>query len=146
MVCNKCAEAPKIALRSPNRGREFALMKSQRHLSFFMVMALLVTVIAVTLPPALSAVAAPPAQEFSATLTPVAGLVQYLARGSTEWVTLRDTQLFGKGDQLRTGSDGYARLNVVSGIQIDVYQTAILEMNSLAMGPDSGETFSLLQL
>ncbi len=81
-----------------------------------------------------------PTRIVSATLTPVAGLVQYLARGASDWVTLQDTQLFNKGDQLRTGSDGYARLNVVTGIQVDVYQTSIVEMNSLEMGPESGET------
>jgi hypothetical protein len=121
-------------------------MKSQRHVGLFMVMALLATIIAVALPPALSAVASPLSQEFSATLTPVAGLVQYLARGDTNWVTLRDTQLFSKGDQLRTGSDGYARLTVVTGIEVDVYPTSIVEMNSLAMGADSGQVFSLFQI
>lgn len=120
-------------------------MKSQRHIGFFMVMALLVTVLAVALPPALSVIASPPNQEFSATLTPVSGLVQYLARGATDWVTLQDTQLFSRGDQLRTGSDGYARLNVVTGIEVDVFPTSIIEMNSLAMGAESGEVFSLYQ-
>jgi hypothetical protein len=120
-------------------------MKSQRHIGLFMVMALLITVIAVTLQPAFSVVASPQSQEFSATLTPVSGLVQYLARGSTDWATLQDTQLFSKGDQLRTGSDGYARLTVVTGIEVDVFPTSIIEMNSLAMGTDSGEVFSLYQ-
>jgi hypothetical protein len=121
-------------------------MKSQRHVGLFMVMVLLATIIAVALPPALSVIASPRSQEFSATLTPVAGLVQYLARGATNWVTLRDTQLFSKGDQLRTGSDGYARLTVVTGIEVDVYPTSIVEMNSLAMGADSGQVFSLFQI
>jgi hypothetical protein len=121
-------------------------MKSQHPVGVLMVVALLLTVLAIALPPALSVVASPQRQEFSATLAPVAGLVQYLARGSAQWVTLRDTQLLNRGDQVRTGNDGYARLSVVTGIDVDIYPTSLLALNSLAMQPESGEVFSLYLL
>jgi len=85
-------------------------------------------------------------QEFSASLTPVAGLVQYQARGSTRWVTLTDTQIIRAGDQLRTGNNGLARLTVVTGIEVTIYPTSLVQLDSLAMAQDAGQTFLLTQL
>lgn len=90
--------------------------------------------------------AAPLAQNFSATLLPVAGLVQYQKAGTSEWVTITDTQLVQKGDQVRTGSNGLAKLNVVTGIEVDIFPTTTVELNDLALGDTAGQVFSLYQL
>jgi len=89
--------------------------------------------------------AAPSEQAFSASLLPVAGLVQYLAKDTTDWKTLQDVQLINNGDQVRTGSSGFARLSVATGIEVSVFPTTQIELHELATGEDSGQTFNLFQ-
>lgn len=83
------------------------------------------------------------AQTFAASLIPQAGLVQYRASGSDQWKNLSETQLIRPGDQIRTGNDGMAKLNVVGGIEIDIYPTTMVELNALSLGQESGQTFIL---
>jgi hypothetical protein len=94
-----------------------------------------------------TAFASPRAQTFSASLTPIGGLVQYLPVGKTEWTTVTKVTLINKGDQVRTGDNGLAKLNVVTGMQIDMFPTTLVELNDLVMGQqeDSAMTFSALQ-
>lgn len=84
-------------------------------------------------------------QDFSATLSPIAGLIQYRAGGTGNWVNVRDTQLVRPGDQVRTGNDGVARLSTVTGIEVDLYPTTYVQMTNLSMGQESGQTFALSQ-
>jgi hypothetical protein len=121
-------------------------MTFQRSKLKLVVVALLIALIAVIMMPALSATAGPQAQTFSATLTPVAGLVQYKASGSSDWQTLRSVQLINVGDQIRTGADGLARLNVVTGVSVEIYPTSLIQLGNLALNEDSGQVFSLFQL
>lgn len=86
------------------------------------------------------------AQSFSATLTPVAGLVQFLAHGTTDWVNVQDTRLVHPGDQIRTGNDGFARINVITGIDVEIYPTSQVELNTLSMQDERGEVFDLHQM
>ncbi len=86
------------------------------------------------------------AQSFSGTLVPVAGLVQILHKGTSEWVNVVDKQLVQEGDQVRTGGDGLAELNIVTGIVVDIYPTSVVQMDSLSMRQDSGQVFNLRQL
>src|SRR5574342_89682 len=67
-------------------------------------------------------------QEFAASLSPVAGLVQFQAKGSARWVTLRENQLVRPGDQVRTGNDGFARLTTVTGFELELYPTTYIEL------------------
>lgn len=120
-------------------------MKSSR-------IAVLLTVVAVAAMLSVAALSGLPIkveaqQEFSGSLTPVSGLVQYLARGSTRWVTLSATQNVKAGDQVRTGSDGLARLTVVTGIEVNIYPTSVVQLETLALAQEgSGQTFLLTQL
>jgi hypothetical protein len=88
------------------------------------------------------------AQSFSATLSPIAGVVQVLPQGESEWVNVVETTLINPGDQIRTGNDGLARLNVVTGISVDIHPTTWVEINDLSLGEgdDSALTYRLFQL
>lgn len=88
------------------------------------------------------------AQSFSATLSPVAGVVQVLLQGETDWKNVVETTLINQGDQIRTGNDGLARLNVVTGISVDVYPTTWVQMDDLSLGEgdNSALTYSLFQM
>ncbi|RPH50283.1 MAG: hypothetical protein EHM84_05870, partial [Lysobacterales bacterium] len=88
------------------------------------------------------------AQSFSATLSPIAGVVQVLLQGESEWVNVVETTLINQGDQIRTGNDGLARLNVVTGISVDIHPTTWVEINDLSLGEgdDSALTYRLFQL
>jgi len=107
-------------------------------------MLLIVAVAAVM--PAVST-AAPQHQTFSASLTPVGGLVQYLPAGKSDWQTINQVTLINEGDQIRTGEGGLAKLNVVTGTQVDIFPSTVVSLNALSMGDsNSGMTFNLLQL
>ncbi len=88
------------------------------------------------------------AQSFSATLSPIAGVVQVLVQGETDWKNVVETTLINQGDQIRTGNDGLARLNVVTGISVDIHPTTWVEVDDLALGEgdNSALTYSLFQL
>jgi hypothetical protein len=108
----------------------------------------LVLVIAATVALSVFGSGAAQAQSFAATLTPVAGLIQHLPRDGSEWQNVTRTTLVNQGDQIRTGNDGLARLNVVTGISVDIYPTTWLELNNLSLGEgdNSALTYSLFQL
>jgi len=106
-------------------------------------MALLVVAVAA---PSVSQ-AAPQHQTFSASLTPVGGLVQYLPAGKSDWQTINQVTLINQGDQVRTGEGGLAKLNVVTGTQVDIFPSTVISLNALSMGDNnSGMTFNMLQL
>jgi hypothetical protein len=108
-----------------------------------------ITLVAITiLTAALSGIMLSPsqAQSFSGTLVPTAGLVQILPRGSDAWVNVGEKRLVQEGDQIRTGSDGVAHLNIVTGIAVDIYPTSEVILNNLSMRDDSGEVFNLVQI
>lgn len=90
----------------------------------------------------------PRAQSFSATLTPIAGLVQVLPMGQTEWKTVTKTTLLNQGDQVRTGSTGIGNINVVSGIEVDIYPVTVVELHDLRLGDSTrqGMVFNLFHL
>ncbi|GEM_PF-969659 len=90
--------------------------------------------------------AASQAQSFSAVLVPVAGLVQVLPHGSTEWTNVEEEALIRAGDQIRTDADGMARLNVVTGITVEIYPTSLVELDRLSMQDGPGELFDLKQV
>ena len=96
--------------------------------------------------PIFSMVSESQAQSFAANALPVAGLVQYKAAGSTNWVNLRASQLINKGDEVRTGSNGFARLTTVTGIEVDLFPSSEIGVNNLSMGQDSGQVFDLYQV
>jgi len=117
-------------------------MKRYRALA---VMLLIVAVAALAAPSVSQA--APQHQTFSASLTPVGGLVQYLPSGKSEWQTINQVTLINEGDQIRTGEGGIAKLNVVTGTQVDIFPNSAVQLNALSMGSNgSGMTFNLLQL
>jgi len=95
-----------------------------------------------------SALAQPRAQSFAASLTPIAGTVQYLPSGRTQWVNVSQVTLINEGDQIRTADDGIARLSVVTGIEVEIYPTSWVVLNDLALGQtnDGALTFKLGQL
>ncbi len=92
--------------------------------------------------------ATPQRQTFSASLTPVGGLVQYLPAGKTDWTTINQVTLVNAGDQIRTGEKGLAKLNLVTGTQLDMFPTSQLEINTLSMGSgdNGGLNFVATQL
>jgi hypothetical protein len=92
--------------------------------------------------------ASPPgAQTFSASLEPLAGLVQFLASGSSTWETANNVTLIRPGDQVRTGDNGAARLSTVTGISLEIYPTTLVELKDLNLGEgaDSKLQFVLTQ-
>lgn len=107
---------------------------------------IVVTVVAAVL--ASASLVALQAQSFSATLSPIAGVVQVLVQGETEWTNVVETTLVNEGDQIRTGNDGLARLNVVTGISVDIHPTTWVEINDLSLGEgdNSALTYSLFQM
>lgn len=111
-----------------------------------LVIALICVLIGVVVTPGVWVTAKPEAQEFSATLTPIAGLVQYQAAGTSTWQVVRGVQLVNIGDQIRTGSDGLARLNVVTGVSVEIFPTTQVQLNNLTLTADSSQIFSLFQL
>jgi hypothetical protein len=111
-----------------------------RAISFMLVMAL---VLIATQP----AVSRTRAQTFSATLTPLAGLVQILPVGRTEWVNVTENILVNQGDQVRTGSNGIARLNVLTGIEVDIYNVSQVELFNLSVNENTGAfVYNLFQI
>jgi hypothetical protein len=89
----------------------------------------------------------PEAQAFSASLEPLAGLVQHLPSGSSTWETITNVTLVRTGDQVRTGDNGAARLSTVTGLKVELYPTTLVELKDLAMGEgaDSSLKFVLSQ-
>lgn len=85
-------------------------------------------------------------QPFAATLTPAAGLVQIRAHGSADWLNVPEVQLIRPGAEIRTGSDGFARLETVTGIEIEIYPATQVRLAALALGENSGQIFNLVQL
>jgi hypothetical protein len=83
--------------------------------------------------------------DFAASLLPLAGLVQFQARGSSEWVTVTENQLVRAGDQIRTGSNGYARFSTITGIDIEIYPTSYVQVARMATREDAGQEFMLYQ-
>lgn len=86
------------------------------------------------------------AQNFSANLEPVAGLVQFKASGGSDWTTLEDNQLINPGDQIRTGSNGHARLTTPTGIEVAIFPTTLVQLDGLRLADNGGQIFSMLQL
>src|SRR5579871_2681505 len=100
-----------------------------------MVVALLVAVAVVAaLEPSIFTGAAPDAQDFSATIQPIGGLVQQLAAGQQTWATLTKVGLLHAGDQIRTGAKGTAQVSTVTGIHMQVFPNTLLELKSLSLG------------
>jgi len=91
--------------------------------------------------------AAPAAQSFSATVEPLGGLVQRLPSGQKDWQTISKVTLVAPGDQIRTGDSGAARINIVTGIRIEIYPTSLVELRNLSLGEgtDSSLKFALIQ-
>jgi hypothetical protein len=115
-----------------------------KHYRALAVMLIILAVVAAS--PAVSK-AAPRPQTFSASLTPVGGLVQYLPAGKSDWQTVNQVTLINEGDQIRTGEGGIAKLNVVTGTQVDIFPSTIVALNTLSLGSDnSGMKFNMLQL
>lgn len=119
-------------------------MKAQRFLKPISIVLITAALMLTLLPSMLK----PQAQTFSATLTPLAGLVQVLPVGQTEWKTVNKTTLINQGDQVRTGSTGTARLNVVSGIEVDIYPVTVVELHDLRLGDGTrtGIVYNLFHL
>src|SRR3954462_1395293 len=94
-----------------------------------------------------SITAAPSAQTFSATVEPLGGLVQHLPSGQKDWQTISKVTLVGPGDQIRTGDTGAARINIVTGIRVEIYPTSLVELRNLSLGEgaDSSLKFALIQ-
>jgi hypothetical protein len=115
-----------------------------KHYRLFAVLLMFIVVATMAAPSVTQA--APRLQTFSASLTPVGGLVQYLPSGKTDWQTVNQVTLINEGDQVRTGAGGTAKLNVVTGTQVDILPSSIVALNKLSMGDSSGMTFNLLQL
>ncbi len=85
-------------------------------------------------------------QNFAGSLVPVAGLVQYRASDAQEWVTLRGRQNVRAGDQVRTGADGFAQLNIVTGIALDIYPTSLLRIGVMQQRAERGVLISIEQI
>jgi hypothetical protein len=85
-------------------------------------------------------------QNFAGSLVPVSGLVQYRASGAQDWITLRGRQNIRVGDQIRTGADGFAQLNVVSGIALDIYPTSLLQIGVMQQRAERGVLVSIEQI
>jgi len=118
-------------------------MTQHRWLKAILTLALLVTAL-VTVP---SVLARPNRQSFSASLTPVAGTVQYLPAGRAQWLNVTQVTLINQGDQIRTSDDGIARLSVVTGIEVEIYPSSWVVLNDLALGQsDDALRFSLGQV
>jgi hypothetical protein len=119
------------------------------HHWYRVVIGMLVAVVAFSALGPLPTITASPseAQTFSATLEPLAGLVQQLASGSSTWETVTKVTLIRTGDQVRTGDNGAARLSTVTGIKLEIYPTTLVELKDLAMGEgaDSSLQFVLTQ-
>jgi hypothetical protein len=98
--------------------------------------------------PVQMATAQPPRDSFSGTLEPLAGLVQYLPSGKDTWETLTKVTLLHKGDQVRTGDSGAARLSTVTGIKIEIYPTTLIELRELSLseGSDGALRFRMSQV
>src|SRR4051812_20594360 len=103
-----------------------------KHYRLLTVMLMIVMVAALAAPSVSQA--APRHQTFSASLTPVGGLVQYLPTGKSDWVTVNQVTLINEGDQVRTGEGGTATLNVVTGTQVDIFPSTLISLNALSMG------------
>jgi hypothetical protein len=86
------------------------------------------------------------AQSFAATLSPFAGLVQFKAAGSADWVTVRGSTLVHPGDQIRTGSNGYAHMKTLTGVDVSIFPTTELGVNELSLGQGSGQVFNIYQV
>jgi hypothetical protein len=86
--------------------------------------------------------AQPSNASFSATLEPIAGLVQFLPAGQTSWQTLTKVTLVHEGDQIRTGDLGAARLSTVTGIKVEIYPTTLLQVRILALGDGTNSSLS----
>lgn len=82
-------------------------------------------------------------QNFAGSLVPVAGLVQYRASGTQDWVTLRTRQNVRVGDQIRTGADGFAQFNIVTGIALDIYPTSLLQIGVMQQRAERGVLISI---
>jgi hypothetical protein len=85
-------------------------------------------------------------QNFAGALVPVAGLVQYRASGSQDWITLRGRQNIRVGDQIRTGADGFAQFNIVTGIALDIYPTSFLQIGVMQQRAERGVLVSIEQI
>jgi hypothetical protein len=98
--------------------------------------------------PVQTTTAQPPRDSFSGTLEPLAGLVQYLPSGKPTWETLTKVTLLHKGDQVRTGDNGAARLSTVTGIKIEIYPTTLIELRELSLseGRDGSLRFRMSQV
>jgi len=92
--------------------------------------------------------AQPAAQDFSATVEPIGGLVQQLAAGENTWQTLSKVTLLHKGDQVRTGTQGTAHLNTVTGIKVNLFPNTLIQLKSLSLGSgnESSLKFSISQV
>lgn len=108
-------------------------------LTLFLVFSLLATSLALT-------VNVEAQQNFAGSLVPVAGLVQYRASGTQNWVTLRGRQNIRAGDQVRTGADGLAQLNIVTGIGLDIYPTSLLKVGVMQQRAERGVLISIEQI
>ncbi len=118
------------------------------HWSRVVIGMLVAAVMLAALGPLPAVTASPPeAETFSATLEPLAGLVQHLPSGSSTWDTVTKVTLVRAGDQVRTGDNGAARLSTVTGIKVELYPTTLVELKDLALGEgaDSSLKFILSQ-
>jgi len=119
-------------------------MKQRRWLGTTITL-ILIAMVLIAVP---SVAALPRAQSFSASLTPIAGLVQYLPSGRSQWINVTQVTLINEGDQIRTADDGVARLSVVTGIEVELYPTTWVVLNDLSLGQGTNDAliFSLGQM
>jgi hypothetical protein len=85
------------------------------------------------------------AGDFSASLQPQSGLIQILPKGASDWQNVRTTHLVKAGDQVRTSGNGLARLTTVTGIEITIFPSSVVELKALSSSAASGQTFILAQ-
>src|SRR5260221_12887456 len=122
-------------------------MNLHRWLKFLIVLVVAITLVS-TLAPATKSNAESAAQDFSATVEPIGGLVQQLAAGENTWQTLSKVTLLHKGDQVRTGAQGTAHLNTVTGIKVNLFPNTLIQLKSLSLGSgnESSLKFSISQV
>jgi hypothetical protein len=74
------------------------------------------------------------AQSISASIQPLSGVVQRLARGSSTWENITKVTQVRVGDAIRTGSEGSANIVTTLGVQVTVYSNTELDMQELTLG------------
>lgn len=98
----------------------------------FIALGLALAIIAVTFAGSAITVSA---QSFSASVEPLSGVIQRLARGSSTWENVTEATQLRVGDSLRTGSSGSAIISTTLGVQATLLSNTEVELLDLTLSP-----------